>query len=108
MSIKEATPEEIQAMKARLNQKWADRLCEAQMDEVVRMVQKHPFVAEQANQRPRTPPVESAIVTAGNLTIAGAAALLGNLGAIPMRNAVLIVAVAIFGAVMEVSKYVPV
>lgn len=88
MSIKDATPEEIQALKARISKKQSDRLYEAQMDEVVRMVSKRPFVVTQASQEPHKGiPMEAAIVATGTAAIAGAAALLGSTGAIPMHYA---------------------
>lgn len=107
MSIKDATPEEIQALKARFSKKQSDRLCEAQMDEVVRMVGKRPFRATQASQEPhRAIPVETAIVATGTAAIAGAAALLGSTGAVPMGYAAFVTGVALAGAVSEVARNV--
>lgn len=107
MSIKDATPEEIQALKARINKKHTDRLCEAQMDEVVRMVGKHPFGATQASREPnRAIPTEAAIVATGTAAIAGAAALLGSTGAISMGYAAIVTGVALCGAVSEVARNV--
>ena len=47
MSAKDATPQEIQAMKDRLGQKWSDRWNEAHMDDAVKMAcraNRAPFV----------------------------------------------------------------
>ncbi len=105
MSIKDATPEEIQALKARINRKQSDRRYEAQMDEVVRMVSKHPFGAAQAGQRPtREVPMEAAIVATGTAAIAGAAALLGSTGAIPMGYATAVTVAGISMAAGQVIR----
>lgn len=106
MSIKDATPEEIQALKTKINQRQADRLYEAQMDEVVKMVQKRTLVAAQAVQHPQTPPMESVISATGAAAIAGVAAILGNIGAIPMGCAVMATGAGFVMAATEVSKYV--
>lgn len=106
MSIKDATPEEIQALKAKINQRQADRRYEAEMDEVVRMVQKHPLGAAQTAQLPQTPPRESVIAATGAVAIAGVAAILGNIGAIPMGYAVMATGAGLVMAGTEVSRYV--
>lgn len=98
MSIKDATPEEIQALKARINRRQADRQCEADMDEVVRMVGKRPPLAVQAAR------MEPALVATGTAAIAGTAAILGSSGAIPMGYAALVTGVALAGAVTEVAR----
>ncbi len=106
MSIKDATPEEIQAMKARLSRRQSDRLYEAQMDEVVRMVGKHPFPPARAKWSAQTPTVESAVMVAGSAAIAGAAAILSNVGAIRTGTAAILAGAALCGAVSEVARYV--
>lgn len=108
MSIKDATPEQIQALKAKINQRQADRRYEAEMDEVVRMVQKRPFVVTQATKQaqPQTPPRESVIAATGAVAIAGVAAILGNMGAIPMGYAVMATGAGLCGAAMEVYRNV--
>ena len=100
MSAKDATPQEIQAMKDRLGQKWSDRWNEAHMDDAVRM-------ACRANRAPvveqsQSPSLESVIVATGMMATAGAAALLGNTGAVPMGYAVAVAGVAVFGAAAQV------
>lgn len=45
MPIKNATAQGIERLKQKLSQRQADRKAEQQMDEVVRMVQRRPFVA---------------------------------------------------------------
>ena len=42
MPIKDATPEQIRAMKSRLSRKHDDRLADYQMDEAVRMARRRP------------------------------------------------------------------
>lgn len=106
MSIKDATPEEIQALKAKINQRQADRRYEAEMDEVVRMVQKHPLGAAQEAKQPQIPPMESVIAATGAAAIAGVAAILGNIGAIPMGCAVMATGAGLVLAGTEVSRYV--
>ena len=99
MSAKDATPQEIQAVKDRLSQKWADRWNEAHMEDAVRM-------ACRANRTPlwsRTrPPVWK--VSSWQLATAGAAAILGNTGAVPMGYAVAVAGVAVFGAAAQVAQ----
>lgn len=106
MSIKDATPEEIQALKAKINQRQADRRYEAEMDEVVRMVQKRPLGTTQAVQQSQTPPRESVISATGAVAIAGVAAILGNIGAIPMGCAAMATGAGLLMAGAEVSRYV--
>ena len=107
MSAKDATPQEIQAMKDRLGQKWSDRWNEAHMDDAVKM-------ACQANRAPfaernQSPSLESVIVATGMMATAGAEAILGNteaiLGnteAVPMGYAMAVTGVAVMGAVTQV------
>lgn len=100
MSAKDATPQEIQAMKDRLGQKWSDRWNEAHMDDAVRMAcraNRAPFV-----EQSQSPSLESVIVATGMMATAGAAALLGNTGAVPMGYAVAVAGVAVFGAAAQV------
>ena len=100
MSAKDATPQEIQAMKDRLGQKWSDRWNEAHMDDAVRMAcraNRAPFV-----EQSQSPSLESVIVATGMMAAAGAAALLGNTGAVPMGYAVAVAGVAVFGAAAQV------
>ncbi len=102
MSAKDATPQEIQAMKDRLGQKWADRWNEAHMEDAVRMAcraNRTPFVEQ--NQAPS---LESVIVATGMMATAGAAAILGNTGAVPMGYAVAVAGVAVFGAAAQVAQ----
>lgn len=99
MSAKDATPQEIQAMKDRLGQKWADRWNEAHMEDAVRMAcraNRTPFVEQ--NQAPS---LESVIVATGMMATAGAAAILGNTGAVPMGYAAAVTGVAVFGATVQ-------
>ena len=94
MSAKDATPQEIQAMKDRLGQKWSDRWNEAHMDDAVKMAcraNRAPFV-----ERNQSPSLESVIVATGMMATAGAA-LLGNTGAVPMGYAVAVTGVAVTG-----------
>lgn len=104
MSAKDATPQEIQAMKDRLGQKWSDRWNEAHMDDAVKMAcraNRAPFV-----ERNQSPSLESVIVATGMMATAGAAAILGSTGAVPMGYAVAAAGVAMAGAVTQVAREV--
>ena len=104
MSAKDATPQEIQAMKDRLSQKWADRWNEAHMEDAVRMAcraNRTPFV-----EQSQAPGLESVIVATGMMATAGAAAILGSTGAIPMGYAVAVTGVAMAGAITQVAREV--
>ena len=102
MSAKDATPQEIQAMKDRLGQKWSDRWNEAHMDDAVKMAcraNRAPF-----EERSQGTSLESVIVATGMMATAGAAAILGNTGAVPMGYAVAVAGVAVFGAAAQVAQ----
>lgn len=102
MSVKDATPQEIQAMKDRLGQKWSDRWNEAHMDDAVKMAcraNRTPFV-----ERNQAPSLESVIVVTGMMATAGAAAILGNTGAVSVGYAVAVAGVAMAGAVTHVAR----
>lgn len=102
MSVKDATPQEIQAMKDRLGQKWADRWNEAHMDDAVKMAcraNRTPFV-----ERNQAPSLESVIVVTGMMATAGAAAILGNTGAVSVGYAVAVAGVAMAVAVTQVAR----
>lgn len=102
MSAKDATPQEIQAMKDRLGQKWADRWNEAHMEDSVRMAcraNRTPFVEQ--NQAPC---LESVIVATGMMATAGVAAILGNTGAVSMGYAVAVAGASMAGAVTQVVR----
>lgn len=104
MSIKDATPQEIQAMKDRLEQKRYDRWNDAHMDDAVRMAcraNRAPFV-----EQSQSPSLESVIVATGMMATAGAAAILGSTGAVPVGYAVAVTGVAMAGAVTQVAREV--
>lgn len=104
MSAKDATPQEIQAMKDRLGQKWSDRWNEAHMDDAVKMAcraNRAPFV-----ERNQSPSLENVIVATGMMATAGAAAILGSTGAVPMGYAVTVAGVAMAGAATQVAREV--
>lgn len=104
MSAKDATPQEIQAMKDRLGQKWSDRWNEAHMDDAVKMAcraNRAPFV-----ERNQSPSLENVIVATGMMATAGAAAILGSTGAVSMGYAVTAAGVAMAGAVTQVAREV--
>lgn len=104
MSAKDATPQEIQAMKDRLGQKWSDRWNEAHMDDAVKMAcraNRAPFV-----ERNQSPSLENVIVATGMMATAGAAAILGSTGAVPMGYAVAVAGVAMAGAATQVAREV--
>ena len=102
MSIKDATPEEIAAMRERFSKRQSDRRYELEMDEAVAIAcraNRTPFVEQ--NQAPS---LESVIVATGMMATAGAAAILGNTGAVPMGYAVAVAGVAVFGAAAQVAQ----
>lgn len=104
MSAKDATPQEIQAMKDRLGQKWSDRWNEAHMDDAVKMAcraNRAPFV-----ERNQSPSLENVIVATGMIATDGAAAILGSTGAVPMGCAVAVAGVAMAGAATQVAREV--
>lgn len=91
MSIKDATPEEIAAMQERISKRQSDRRYEMEMDEAVTM-------ACRANRSP--------FVEQGMMATAGAAAILGSTGAVPMGYAVAVAGVAMAGAATQVAREV--
>ena len=104
MSILDASPEEIRAMQERISRRQSDRRYEMEMDQAVALACK-------ANRRPtlsapaqKMPSRESVIVVTGSAAIAGAAALLGSTGAIPMGYAVAMTGAALAGAVGKIAE----
>lgn len=104
MIIKDATPEEIAAMRERISKRQSDRRYEMEMDQAVAMACKAnrvPFV-----EQGKEPSLESVIVATGMMATAGAAAILGSTGAVPMGYAVAAAGVAMAGAVTQVAREV--
>lgn len=104
MIIKDATPEEIAAMRERISKRQSDRRYELEMDQAVAMACKAnrvPFV-----EQGKEPSLESVIVATGMMATAGAAAILGSTGAVPMGYAVAAAGVAMAGAVTQVAREV--
>lgn len=104
MSIKDATPEEIAAMRERISKRQSDRRYEMEMDQAVAMACKAnrvPFV-----EQGKEPSLESVIVATGMMATAGAAAILGSTGAVPMGYAVAAAGVAMAGAFTQVAREV--
>lgn len=104
MSIKDATPEEIAAMRERISKRQSDRRYELEMDQAVAMACKAnrvPFV-----EQGKEPSLESVIVATGMVATARAAAILGSTGAVPMGYAVAAAGVAMAGAVTQVAREV--
>lgn len=104
MSIKDATPEEIAAMRERISKRQSDRRYEMEMDQAVAMACKAnrvPFV-----EQGKEPSLESVIVATGMMATAGAAAILGSTGSVPMGYAVAAAGVAMAGAVTQVAREV--
>lgn len=104
MSIKDATPEEIAAMRERISKRQSDRRYELEMDQAVAMACKAnrvPFV-----EQGKAPSLERVIVATGMMATAGAAAILGSTGAVPMGYAVAAAGVAMAGAVTQVAREV--
>lgn len=104
MIIKDATPEEIAAMRERISKRQSDRRYEMEMDQAVAMACKAnrvPFV-----EQGKEPSLESVIVATGMMATAGAAAILGSTGAVPMGYAVTVAGVAMAGAATQVAREV--
>ena len=104
MIIKDATQEEIAAMRERISKRQSDRRYEMEMDQAVAMACKAnrvPFV-----EQGKEPSLESVIVATGMMATAGAAAILGSTGAVPMGYAVAAAGVAMAGAVTQVAREV--
>ena len=104
MSIKDATPEEIAAMRERISKRQSDRRYEMEMDQAVAMACKAnrvPFV-----EQGKEPCLESVIVATGMMATVGAAAILGSTGAVPMGYAVAVAGVAMAGAATQVAREV--
>ena len=57
-------------------------------------------------ERNQIPSLENVIVATGMMATAGAAALLGNTGAVPMGYAMAVTGVAVMGAVTQVVREV--
>lgn len=104
MSIKDATPEEIAAMRERISKRQSDRRYELEMDQAVAMAcraNRSPFV-----EQGKAPSLESVIVATGMMATDGAAAILGSTGAVPMGYAVAVAGVAMAGAATQVAMEV--
>lgn len=104
MSIKEATPDEITALRERISRRQMDRRYEMEMDQAVAMaskVNRHPI---QPVPTVKVPDRESVIVATGTAMIAGTAAILSGAGAIPMGYAAITASVAMAGAAVEVVR----
>lgn len=104
MPIKDATPEQIRAMKERIYKKQDDRLAEQQMDEVVRMVQRRPFVSAPVRERRSLPSLEDAVDLFGSLAAAALAALLVNTGAVPLPYGLSVMLVFAIGGTLTIFK----
>ena len=103
MRAMDATPNDIKAMKERLNQQRADRWNDIHMDDAPRMVQRKNR-PQQTAERSASPTRESVILSAGMAMTAGSAALLGGAGAIPAGYAVAMTGVAVAGALSTICK----
>lgn len=104
MSIKEATPEEITALRQRISRRQMDRRYEMEMDQAVAMACKSNRRPIQAAPEIKVPSRESVIVATGTAMIAGTAAILSGAGAIPVGYAAITAGVALAGAATEVVR----
>lgn len=102
MSAKDATPQEIQAMKDRLGQKWADRWNDIHMDDAPKMVQAKRRPVKKQTERINAPSRESVIVSTGMAVTAGSAALLGGAGMIPAGYAIAVAGIAAASALSSI------
>lgn len=109
MSIKDATPEEIAAMRERISKRQSDRRYELEMDQAVAMACKAnrvPFVEQGKEPSLESVIVATGMVATGMVATARAAAILGSTGAVPMGYAVAAAGVAMAGAVTQVAREV--
>lgn len=102
MSAKDATPQEIQAMKDRLGQKWADRWNDIHMDDAPRMVQAKRRPVKKQTERTNEPSRESVIISTGMAATADSAALLGGAGMIPAGYAIAVAGIAAASALSSI------
>lgn len=102
MSAKDATPQEIQAMLDRLDQKRADRWNDIHMDDGPRMVQAKRRPAKKQSERANAPSRESVILSTGMAATAGPAALLGVAGMIPAGYAIAVAGIAAASALSSI------
>lgn len=107
MPIREASQAEILAMKERLNRRQGDRLAEKQMDEVVQMVGKkrRPFAKAPRRGRQERAQWETAGLAVGSCLLVSAAALLGNMEAITMGQAMGVMMVAAMGGTISAANW---
>lgn len=104
MSAKDATPQEIQAMKDRLGQKRADRWNDIHMDDAPKMVQAKRRPVKKQTERTNAPSRESVIVSTGMAATAGSAALLGGAGIIPAGYAIAVAGIAAASALSSIRS----
>ena len=102
MSAKDATPQEIQAMKDRLGQKWADRWNDIHMDDAPKMVQAKRRPVKKQTERINAPSRESVIVSTSMAVTAGSAALLGGAGMIQAGYAIAVAGIAAASALSSI------
>lgn len=101
MSIKEATPDEITALRERISRRQMDRRYEMETVAMASKANRHPI---QPAPTVKAPDRESVIVATGTAMIAGTAAILSGAGAIPMGYAAITASVALAGAAVEVVR----
>ena len=104
MSAKDATPQEIQAMLDRLDQKRADRWNDIHMDDGPRMVQAKRRPAKKQSERANAPSLESVILSTGMAATAGSAVLLGGAGMIPAGYAIAVAGIAAASALSSIRS----
>lgn len=104
MSAKDATPQEIQAMKDRLCQKRADRWNDIHMDDGPKMVQAKRRPTKAKTEKVSAPSRESVIVSAGMAVTASSAALLGGAGMIPAGYAIAVAGIAAASALSSIRS----
>lgn len=102
MKAMDATPNDIKAMKDRLNQQRADRWNDIHMDDAPKMVQAKRRPTKKQIERTNAPSRESVILPTGMAATAGSAALLGSAGMIPAGYTIAVAGIAAASALSSI------
>ena len=104
VKAKDATPQQVEAMKRRLNQQKANRWNDIHMDDAPKMVQAKRRPTKAKTKKVSAPSRESVIVSTGMAATAGPAALLGGAGMIPAGYAIAVAGIAAASALSSIRS----
>lgn len=104
VKAKDATPQQVEAMKRRLNQQRSDRWNDIHMDDAPKMVQAKRRPAKKQTERTNEPSRESVIISTGMAATADSAALLGGAGMIPAGYAIAVAGIAAASALSSIRS----